>query len=62
MYVLRQFSKERKEASKKGRKEERKKERNEEINNMVKENVITKEKAQKLIEALDKKMEGMENK
>ena len=36
--------------------------RNEEINNMVKENVITKEKAQKLIEALDKKMEGMENK
>ena len=32
-----------------------KEKRNEEINNMVKENVITKEKAQKLIEALDKK-------
>lgn len=44
------------------RKAEMKQRRNEEINNMVKENVITKEKAQKLIEALDKKMEGMENK
>ena len=44
------------------RKAEMKEKRNEEINNMVKENVITKEKAQKLIEALDKKMESMENK
>ena len=44
------------------RKAEMKETRNEEINNMVKENVITKEKAQKLIEALDKKMESMENK
>lgn len=44
------------------RKAEMKEKRNEEINNMVKENIITKEKAQKLIEALDKKMESMENK
>ena len=29
---------------------------------MVKDNVITKEKGEKLIEALDKKMESMENK
>lgn len=44
------------------RKAQMKEKRNEEINNMVKENIITKEKAQKLIEALDKKMESIENK
>lgn len=39
------------------RKAEMKQKRNEEINNMVKENVITAEKAEKLKEALDKNFE-----
>jgi len=41
---------------------EMKEKRNEQINNMVKENVITKEKAQKIIEALDKKMQEFDKK
>lgn len=39
---------------------EMKEKRNEQINNMVKENVITKEKAQKIIDALDKKMQELD--
>ncbi|MBC5997598.1 hypothetical protein EAI30_09095 [Romboutsia ilealis] len=39
------------------RKAEMKQKRNEEINNMVKENIITAEKAEKLKEALDKNFE-----
>ena len=37
-----------------------KQKRNEKINNMVNQNVITKEKAQKIIEALDKQMQELD--
>jgi len=39
---------------------EMKEKRNEQINNIDKENVITKEKAQKIIDALDKKMQELD--